>query len=184
MVWAVNRFMQHSSPLAQRNQERLNASKSRTTSWWIRRGTRSHEFEKERRRQREDCLETVIEDLDEQESAFDMLWAAILTQRLVKEEGRINLNRASSKNTMKNEQRHEVALIKLNRWRSKLIVFGFDECVASLRAYHGAVVNFRVDHNAVRDGKKNLEEYTSGRRDLGKSANSFREAVTKAFASL
>jgi hypothetical protein len=85
---------------------------------------------------------------------------------------------------MENEQKHEVTLTKLNRWRSKLTVFGFDECVASLRAYHGAVVNFRADHNAVRDGKKNLEEYTSGRKDLRKSAHSFREAVTKAFASL
>lgn len=41
------------------------------SGWLIAKGGRSHEFERERRRRKQDCLERFVEDLGEHESAFD-----------------------------------------------------------------------------------------------------------------
>ena len=151
--------------------------------WLIAKGTRSHEFEKERRRRKQDCLERVIEDLDEQESAFAN-WCASNLAHLKIRKTQPALEKPSLISVNQNYETSDIALTKLIRSKSKLIVFGFDECAAALTAYYDKVLHLTVEISAVREGEKELEVYGPGRADTLKSANSFREAVTKAFARL
>ncbi len=152
--------------------------------WLIAKGTRSHEFEKERRRRKQDCLERVIEDLDEQESAFAAWRVSSLNRLTQKKKGNPDMELATMKDTIEDHKKHEVAVTKLNRSRSKLIVFGFDECAASLRDYQEKVMEFMVVVNDVVNNKKELEDYASGAPEVTKCADNFRAAVTKAFATL
>jgi hypothetical protein len=155
------------------------------TGWLIARGTRSHEFEKERRRRKQDCLERVIEDLDEQQSTFDALCVTSLALRNLREKkGDPTLEQALLKDVNQANKESEVARTKFIRSRSKLIVFGFEKCADSLKAYNSKLLNFRVSLGAVRDGKQELEVYASGRTELAKLVVSFRAEVTKAFATL
>jgi hypothetical protein len=154
-------------------------------AWLISRRSRSHEFEKERRRRKQDCLERVIEDLDEQQSAFDAWCIACRTNRTVVDK---KDDPALEKKTLISvNEKHDVskaAEIKFIRSRSKLIVFGFDQCAAALDAYHTQLLRFAVVVHALRAGEEKLETYHAGRADLKKYADRFRESVTKAFATL
>jgi hypothetical protein len=152
--------------------------------WLIARGARSHEFEKGRRRRKQDCLDRVIEDLDEQESAFTEWCVSSLAYLTQKKKGNPDMELATMKDRIEDHKKHEVAATKLNRSRSKLIVFGFDECAASLRDYQEKLREFMVVVNGVLNNKKELEDYPSGRPEVTKCADNVRAAVTKAFATL
>ncbi len=156
------------------------------TGWLIAKGTRSHEFEKERRRRKQDCLERVVEDLDEQQSAFGDWCVNCLTYRKITEQKEKNpaMEQQSLKLVNHSNENSELARTKLIRSHSKLIVFGFHECAAALLAYNSKLLTFRVVVTAVRQSQKEMAEYSSGRDELRKCVDNIRATVTKAFEIL
>jgi hypothetical protein len=153
--------------------------------WLISKGTRSHEFEKERRRRKQDCLERVVEDLDEHQSAFYAWCSQCRSYRMVADKkDNPALEKAILVTVNKRHNVHEEAETKLIRSRSKLIVFGFDRCAAALDAYHKKLISFVVVVHNFRAGTEKLETYTAGRAEIRKYADNLRDSITKAFAGL
>jgi len=154
-------------------------------AWLISRGSKTHEFEKERRRRKQDCLERVIEDFDEHLAAFDAWCIACRTHRTVTDK---KDNPALEKTTLAQVNvRHDAskeAETKFVRSQSKLIVFGFDQSAAALEAYRLKLNGFAVVVHGLRSGEEKQETYHSGRADLKKYADTFRDSVTQVFASL
>jgi hypothetical protein len=154
------------------------------TAWLIARGSRLHEFEKERRRRKQDCLEQIIENLAEQESAHDAFCVSSLAYGLATKEEKPDVAKVFLTNVNQNREQSDLAQTKLNRSRSKLIVFDFNECAASLQTYNRALGEFKTVLMEFRHGKKETEVYQSDRRKLRESADKLRQAVAKAFATL
>jgi len=94
------------------------------------------------------------------------------------------LEKAILVNANKDHTVQKDAETKLIRSRSKLIVFGFDQCAEALNAYHTKLTSFAPVVHRFRAGEEKLEAYTAGRAEIKKYADSFRDSVTKAFASL
>ena|ERR1700730_3032022 len=161
--------------------------------WLIARGSRSHDFERERRRRKQDCLERVMEDLDDAEAAISAFCVASLGLRAA------NIGQFTAWRTGKRKQAMQLSwakdmleqsnkcdgtLTKLNRSHNKLIVFGFTECAKSLHTYSTAAIGLKMVLNDVRDDKKPLEDYASERQKLAKLSENFCVVITKAFATL
>jgi hypothetical protein len=111
--------------------------------WLVTKGSRSHEFEKERRRRKQDCLERVVEDLDETESSIDMLMATAAVLVRARKENWHELQQAYAVQKMnENYEASTGAETKLYRSRSKLMVFGFVGCAKALEAYHSKILSY------------------------------------------
>lgn len=160
--------------------------------WFIAEANRSHEFERERRRRKQDCLEAVMEKLDDAESAISAFSTKSLTYRIAKYnpppeiavDQREKLVISCLKDTTESSGNVDTALQNLQHYRTKLVVFGFTDCAQSLNKYHSAALSFRVLMNEFRDNKKTPDEYASARKNLGTATDSLREMLTRAFAAL
>jgi hypothetical protein len=153
--------------------------------WWMAKSGYSHDFEKERRRRKQDCLERVMEDLDDTQSTLEDWSSLCLTYRTLAEKKEDpKVMQVCLKGVNAKSELNEAARSKLLRSQSKLVVFGFDGCAKSLLAYNAKLLLFKVDVNAVRCGEKGMDIYAPGLTDLRKSVTNFRESVAKAFASL
>jgi hypothetical protein len=153
--------------------------------WVIARGARETEFEKERRRRKQDCLERVMEDLDESEASIDALlksglWAVGIGERSVK------YSQQALEDLARDSEKNEAATTKLlYRSKTKLIVFGFPECAAALDQYHMAILDFRTALSASRsDPEKDINKFLESRENLMRLLNALRAALTKAFKTL
>lgn len=154
------------------------------SAWLIAKGSRAHEFEKERRRRKQDCVEQAIENLAEQISAHDGFCLSSLSYGKSREMGNHpELEKVLATNVKQSRAQSNLALTKLDRSRIKLIAFGFDECAASLQVYRGALLDFNSVLEDVRNSKA-PEIYAKERATLRKSAESVRQALAKAFATL
>ena len=153
--------------------------------WLISKTTRSHEFEKERRRRKQDCLERVIEDLDEQQFAFYDWYIASMAYHNLKTRNASPATQAKALTAFTDGyQTQDRALTKLIRSQSKLIMFGFDECATALRAYYEQTMSVGGKVHDLQQGQMKAEDFAPFRTDLLTSADSFRSTITKAFATL
>jgi hypothetical protein len=152
--------------------------------WLITRSTRSHEFEKERRRRKQDCLERAVEDLGELESALDSWCSYCIGTRRLRDAKNSSAAQRSLENALAKNEQVDAAVAKLIRSHGKLIVFGFGECAALLQAYHDELVDLRVIVSNVVEGVKEEKDYYPSRQGMAKIAQDFRKTVTKAFATL
>jgi hypothetical protein len=160
--------------------------------WMIAKGNRSHEFERERRRRKHDCLEAVMEKLDDAESAITMFRADSLMHRDVKHkhpEGFTQLEynellRQCMEDATESSKKSVAALQELQHYRTKLIVFGFADCANCLLNYCQTVINFQILVNKFRENKKTPGEYASALQNLVAVGDRLRSALTAAFGTL
>jgi hypothetical protein len=149
--------------------------------WLIAKATRAHEFEKERRRRKQDCLEHVVEDLDESLSAIDDLAAISHTvAEVAKDPNKTLYTKALGEANTKIDSSN-AALTKFRRWQSKLIVFGFERCAEATDQYHTATLAYHVGLGSVRQGN---QEKQSERQAVLQSANEVRAKIAQAFKTL
>ena len=152
--------------------------------WLIARGTRETEFEKERRRRKQDALERVAEDLDASEASIDALFRSGLWATGV--ERSIKCGEKALEDLSKDSEKNEtVATQLLYRSKTKLIVFGFPECAAALDKYHLAIFNFRAALSSLRaDPNKDIDKFMASREELIHLLAALRSALTKGFKTL
>jgi hypothetical protein len=154
-----------------------------TAAFFIARSTRLHDFEKERRRRKQDCLERAIEDFDECQSAFDNLWSVSVTVPLFKHEAAHFVAVLSDANEA--GDRLDAAQLKFGRNKSKLSVFGFEECAEALKRYDLAIARMKVALLPVREGKEGAKEASQDNLDeLFLCGDIFRDSVASALKQL
>jgi hypothetical protein len=154
-----------------------------TTNVQIAERQHSHDFEKERRRRKQDCLERVIEDLDEIQSVIDELTALSLTAGEMAEEPNPEIRRELAAQVNSALAKTTAAQIKFNRSQSKLIVFGFAECSAAVDEFYRITTKYNVVLDAARKAKGS-KDYLPVREELLLSGNKLRAAVAEAFKTL
>jgi hypothetical protein len=153
--------------------------------WFISKGARSHEFEKERRRRKQDCLEGLVEDLDEAESSLQDLSIGVAVQVESMHEDDAAAQTRAMRLTNERHDANTAAMTKLYRSRSKLIVFGFVACANALEAYEREALKYRVLLNEMRGGgKKSVDDEVSANRNVINRGDDLRGAVTEAFKTL
>jgi hypothetical protein len=145
---------------------------------------RSHDFEKERRRRKQDCLERVVEDLDENQSALDSFLSSSLTAKQFKNDENVALRRRAFEMLNVDTDKSVDAQMKLNRSVTKLTVFGFPDCSRSLGAYDTACTQLKVKTNGFREENQTREEYDAARTELFTRRQALTDAVFAAFADL
>ena len=154
--------------------------------WLIARGSRSHEFEKERRRRKQDCLERVVEHLDETESSVEMLMvtAAVLVNE--RKENTQEWQVRMSEKVNENYEASNAAETKLYRSRSKLTVFGFVRCAKALKVYHSKIVSYFSRVFAWQIQKKDISEddVRVAHAEVTIAASDLRNAVAEAITNL
>jgi hypothetical protein len=154
-----------------------------TAAFFIAKSTRLHDFEKERRRRKQDCLERAIEDFDECQSALDNLWSVSQTVPLFKHEAAQFVAVLNDANEAGDSL--DAAQVKFGRNRSKLSVFGFDECAEALKSYDFAIARMKVTLLPVREGKEGAKEASHESLDrLFVCGHAFRDAVATALKQL
>ena len=152
--------------------------------WLIARGARETEFEKERRRRKQDALERVMEDLDASEASIDALFRSGLWA--VGVERSVKYGQKALEDLSKDSEENEaVATQLLYRSKTKLIVFGFPECAAALDKYHLAIFNFRAALSSLRaDPNKDIDKFLESRENLIQLLTALRSALSNAFKTL
>jgi hypothetical protein len=153
--------------------------------WLISRGTRSHDFEKERRRRKQDCLERVVEDLDEAESSVDALAVSVVSQTEIDKTSDALGYSLQLQMTNERLDANRAAEVKLYRSRSKLVVFGFTRCSEALEAYHAEFLSYRAFlGQRLTEGTTTIENQLSEREKLLTCVQQIRDSVTAAFSTL
>jgi hypothetical protein len=159
--------------------------------WLIAKANRSHEFERERRRRKLDCLEAVMERLDDAEGAMTELCTASLTQKHFEHKpANLTIHEHETllagcmQDRTEHSKRASAAFYRLEHYRTKLIVFGFVECADKLLSYCTEATSLRVVVNETVDGQKTIDDYVSARENFRKLADSLRAMLRAGFAML
>jgi hypothetical protein len=145
---------------------------------------RSHDFEKERRRRKQDCLERVVEDLDENQSTLDSFIAFSFTAKEFKNNENAALRNRSLQIMNEEGSKHAAAQTKLNRSLTKLIVFGFPNCSKLLDAYDTACSNLKVATNNLRDDEGTREQFDAARTTVLTRRQALTDAISAAVLGL
>lgn len=99
------------------------------------RRSRAHEFERERRRRKQDCLERAIEDFDECDLAMDEYYVIMLMAAGYKDNPNLAVLVQTPENQVAAANKTDAAELKFRRSTSKLEVFGFKKSCEALKAY-------------------------------------------------
>jgi hypothetical protein len=154
-------------------------------AFFIARGTRSHELDKERRRRKQDCLERVIEDFDELQSATtDFILNSYTVETFGKDPNDLVREHVFT-DASKSMKQVEAAQRKFCRSRSKLSVFGFEECAAALTQFDLAVAHVIVALQPLREGEERAEKaFDTLRREMVIRGLAFQTTVAAALKAL
>jgi hypothetical protein len=101
------------------------------SGWLIARGSRAHEFEKERRRRKQDFFEQVAEPLDDLTMRMESVLSSEETARAVNEQ----LKARAYELFLKEVDLLDEAQLKFGRIETKLALFGFPECLEAFKAH-------------------------------------------------
>ena len=158
----------------------LPAAIAATAAILVSRAAQSHDFEKERRRRKQDCLEGAIEDFDECDLASDEFWILSHTATSFMDNPDPNLRFQMGERLAASIEKTEAAEVKFRRSRSKLIVFGFQRCADALEAYCFAVSKEKVALQPMRDRGEGWETPLSqAHEERISAALAFRDAVVR-----
>ena len=149
------------------------------------RRSRAHEFERERRRRKQDCSERVIEDFDECDLAMDEYYILTRTAAAFSGNPNLNLRLEAAENQVASGGKSEAAELKFRRSRSKLAVFGFKKASEALEAYSFAVAKERVALQPLLDGEAEREgPLVAAHEERVTKALGFQDAIAEAFNQL
>lgn len=163
----------------------LPAAIAGTVAILVSRSGRLHDFEKERRRRKNDCLERAIEDFGDCDVAADEFYVLSHTAAAFKDNPDQNLRIQVSENLVRSVEKTEIAEAKLHRSRSKLEVFGFRVCADALEAYTFAVSKERVALEPMRKGEDGWQApLADSHEERISKALAFRAAITDALKQL
>jgi hypothetical protein len=154
------------------------------TAIFVARGSRSHEFEKERRRRKQDCLERVMEDLDTCQAAATALFSSTAALMITRDASAVQVNDALED---LNRVTDQLALSQnaLTRWVSKLSVLGFGDLAAAVEKYDFAISFLHVQMAPVRSAQPGaMEKADEAFKEAVILRNSVRDMAKKAFDSL
>jgi hypothetical protein len=152
---------------------------------FLSRRSRAHEFERERRRRKQDCLERAIEDFDECDLAMDEYYVLTQTAAAFRDNPNLSLQLETAQNQVASAGKTEAAELKLLRSRSKLSVFGFKKASEALEAYSFAVSKERVALRPMRNGEPGWEgPLAAAHEERMTKAFEFREAIGAAYDQL
>ena len=141
-------------------------------AFFIARGTRSHDFERERRRRKQDCLERAIEDFDQFYYALQWLASASMAFAEVR---MAEVKQLVHEEVVAAIRKEEVARVGFCRNRSKLLIFGFERCAVALTHYEAEALMMKTALLRLRQGEKIDFQHLVA--DAEVKAHELREAV-------
>ena len=140
--------------------------------------TRSHDFEKERRRRKQDFLERAAEPLDELTMRMESLLSSEETARSVDEQVKLKAQEL----LLKELELLEEAETKFGRIETKLLLVGFPECVEAFKAHQRCTIELK---GAILARSQGREDRVAKSRDAWwESESRLRDQIVSAFRTL
>jgi len=152
---------------------------------FVSKSARLHDFEKERRRRKQDSLERAIEDFDECELALDDYHILSKTAASFQDSPDLRVRAHVRENLLAAVDKAEAAEMKFRRSRSKLGVFGFRKCADALDAYSLAISKEKVALQPMRNAEEGWEgPLAAAHKERVRLALAFRETIEEALTLL
>lgn len=146
--------------------------------WWIARGGRAHEFEKERRRRKQDFLERAAEALDDLTLRMESFLSSEEVVRVVTEDLKLGAREAF----LKDFDLLGEAEAKFARLESKLALFDSPQCTKSFKAHQHSTTKLKGALAARSQGRESNVE--SACDAWWETEREFREQTVSAFRAL
>lgn len=145
--------------------------------WFLSKETRSHEFEKERRRRKQNFLEYAAECLDELTMAMESMLSS--TQVILNAPAESQSHAAEA--LLANWNVLETAQRKFGNLETKISLFGLPECATTFQQHRRSTLTLAAALGPWRDGGAEPIESRSSWWDTERV---FRKTIVTAFAAL